>query len=158
MDIKVIVSHNKVTVSSEFNIQAGSTPELHASIKPPFSLQQVTTPNTPSNMSTSSVTSPTSSFSSPLFIPVSCIPTLRTLRSSLPDGLSALAASGVTVRVGKGISGTFQNDLWIYLRRGRIFMATFGINKAPGFDAAFWFWVGCLMPDPVLMLLTNNTN
>ena len=79
---------------SAFNMAlAGATPELHNTLKPPFSLQQVTTASASSIPSSSPLTtSPTSSFSSSVFIPVSA---LQHLRASLPAGLPHLGAAGM---------------------------------------------------------------
>ena len=66
---------------------SGSAPALHTSLTSPFSLQQVLPTNTSSvQSSTSSVTSPSSSFSPSVFIPVSA---LQNLRASLPGGLQS---------------------------------------------------------------------
>ena len=77
---------------SALNMLQGAAPELHNSLKPPFSLQQVTSASTSSIPSSSPLTtSPTSSFSSSVFIPVSA---LQHLRASLPANLPHLGSSG----------------------------------------------------------------
>ena len=87
---------SQISAHNMLDLKPGAAPgpDLHSSLRPPFSLQQVSG-SASSTASTASITSPgpgsASSFSSPVFIPVAA---LQHLRASLPGGLPSLGAAG----------------------------------------------------------------
>ena len=88
---------SQISAHNMLDLKPGTAPgpDLHSSLRPPFSLQQVSGSASSSTASTASITSPgpgsASSFSSPVFIPVAA---LQHLRASLPGGLPSLGAAG----------------------------------------------------------------
>ena len=88
---------SQISAHNMLDLKPGAAPgpDLHSSLRPPFSLQQVSGSASSSTASTASITSPgpgsASSFSSPVFIPVAA---LQHLRASLPGGLPSLGAAG----------------------------------------------------------------
>ena len=75
--------------------KTGSAPALHTALSPPFSLQPLSSGGAPSSLTSPSpsVSSPASSLSGSVFIPVS---TLQNLRASLPAQLPQISGGAET--------------------------------------------------------------